>query len=173
MNIVIVSDFAHVNGGNAAVALASATGLAQQGHSVTIFAGVGPVGPEIAASPVMVVSTNQQAIGDDRRRTRAVVQGIWNVKAASMMTDLLGRMDVRRTVVHVHGWDKALSSSVVRAVVDVTDSAPTTRPERDRIGTAQQMIPGSCSSRSQAWPRWRIACNSASSFARLSRVWSV
>ncbi len=115
MNIVIVSDFAHVNGGNAAVALASATGLAQQGHSVTLFAGVGPVAPEIASSPVAVVCTNQQAIGNDRRRTRAVVQGIWNVKAARMMTDLLGRMDVRRTVVHVHGWDKALSSSVVRA----------------------------------------------------------
>ena len=117
MNIVIVSDFAHVNGGNAAVALASAIGLAQHGHSVILFAGVGPVAPEIAASPVTVVSTNQQAIGDDRRRTRAVVQGIWNVKAARMMTDLLGRMDVRRTVVHVHGWDKALSSSVVRAAL--------------------------------------------------------
>ena len=119
MNIVIVSDFAHVNGGNAAVALASATGLAQHGHSVTLFAGVGPVAPEIAASPVTVVSTNQQAIGDDRRRTRAVVQGIWNVKAARMMTDLLGRMDMRRTVVHVHGWDKALSSSVVRAALSM------------------------------------------------------
>ena len=119
MNIVIVSDFAHVNGGNAAVALASATGLAQHGHSVTLFAGVGPVAPEIAASPVTVVSTNQQAIGNDRRRTRAVIQGIWNVKAARMMTDLLGRMDVRRTIVHVHGWDKALSSSVVRAALSM------------------------------------------------------
>ncbi|WP_447602373.1 glycosyltransferase family 4 protein [Nitrospira sp. Nam80] len=119
MNIVIVSDFAHVNGGNAAVALASATGLAEHGHAVTLFAGVGPVAPEIAASPVTVVSTDQQAIGDDRRRTRAVVQGIWNVKAARMMTDLLGRMDMRRTVVHVHGWDKALSSSVVRAALSM------------------------------------------------------
>jgi glycosyltransferase involved in cell wall biosynthesis len=119
VNIVIVSDFAHVNGGNAAVALASATGLAQHGHSVTLFAGVGPVAPEIAASPVTVLSTNQQAIGDDQRRTRAVVQGIWNVKAARMMMDLLGRMDMRRTVVHVHGWDKALSSSVVRAALSM------------------------------------------------------
>ncbi len=117
MNIVIVSDFAHVTGGNAAVALASATGLAKQGHTVTVFAGVGPVGPEIAASPVTVVSTNQQAIGDDRRRTRAAVQGIWNVKAARMMAKMLERMDLRRTVVHVHGWDKALSSSVVRTAL--------------------------------------------------------
>ncbi len=117
MNIVVVSDFAHVSGGNAAVALASARGLAEQGHAVTLFAGVGPVGPEIAAGPVKVVCTDQQAIADDRRRTRAVVQGIWNVKAARMMADTLGRTDVRQTVVHVHGWDKALSSSVVRTAL--------------------------------------------------------
>lgn len=120
MNIVIVSDFAYVNGGNAAVALASATGLAKHGHSVTLFAGTGPVAPEIAVSPVTVVSTNQQAIGDDRRRARAVVQGIWNVKAARMMAEMLGRMDLRETVVHVHGWDKALSSSVVRAALTMS-----------------------------------------------------
>lgn len=117
MNIIIVSDFAHVTGGNAAVALASASGLAKQGHAVTVFAGVGPVGPEIASGQVNVICTRQRAIADDPRRTRAVVQGIWNVKAARMMGELLGRMDVRRTVVHVHGWDKALSSSVVRAAL--------------------------------------------------------
>lgn len=117
MNIIIVSDFAHVTGGNAAVALASATGLAKQGHDVTLFAAVGPVGPEIASSHVRVISTDQQAIGDDDRRSRAVVQGIWNVKAARMMENMLGGMDLRRTVVHVHGWDKALSSSVLRAAL--------------------------------------------------------
>jgi len=117
VNIVIVSDFAHVTGGNATVALASATGLARQGHAVTVFAAVGPVGPEIAASPVTVVSTGQQAIGDDQRRGRAVVQGIWNVRAARMMAEMLGRMDLRQTVIHVHGWDKALSSSVVRTAL--------------------------------------------------------
>jgi glycosyltransferase involved in cell wall biosynthesis len=117
VNIIVVSDFAHVTGGNAAVALASADGLARQGHAVTVFAGVGPVSPEIAAGPVQVVCTGQQAIADDPRRTRAVLQGIWNVKAARMMEEMLGRMDPRRTVVHVHGWDKALSSSVVRAAL--------------------------------------------------------
>src|SRR5512145_2257981 len=62
VNIIVVSDFAHVTGGNAAVALASADGLARQGHAVTVFAGVGPVSPEIAAGPVQVVCTGQQAI---------------------------------------------------------------------------------------------------------------
>lgn len=115
MNLVIVSDFAHVTGGNAAVALSSAAGLAKRGHAVTLFAGMGPVAPEIADSPVSVVCTGQQAIGDDRYRGRAAIQGIWNVKAARMMAATLGRMEPQRTIVHVHGWDKVLSSSVVQA----------------------------------------------------------
>ncbi|HJR77232.1 MAG TPA: glycosyltransferase family 4 protein [Nitrospiraceae bacterium] len=119
MNIIIVSDFAHVSGGNAAVALTSASGLARQGHAVTVFAGVGPVGAEIASGPVKVICTGQQAIADDPRRTRAVVQGIWNVKAARMMAEALRSMDLSRTVVHVHGWDKALSSSVVRTALSL------------------------------------------------------
>jgi glycosyltransferase involved in cell wall biosynthesis len=117
VNIVIVSDYAHVTGGNAAVALASAAGLAKRGHDVTLFAGAGPTEPAIAASPIKVISTHQQSIGEDPRRARAVVQGIWNVKAAVQMRETLDRMDPRKTVVHFHGWDKVLSSSVVRAAV--------------------------------------------------------
>lgn len=45
VNIVVVSDFAYVNGGNASVALSSAIRLAQQGDAVTLFAGAGPVDP--------------------------------------------------------------------------------------------------------------------------------
>jgi len=117
VNIVVVSDFAYVNGGNAAVALSSAVGLAQQGHAVTLFAGAGPVDPRIQSSAVTVVCTDQQSIGDDPRRTRAMVQGIWNAKAARTMARMLESMDLDRTVVHVHGWDKVLSSSVVRTAI--------------------------------------------------------
>ena len=117
VNVVVVSDFAHVNGGNAAVALSSAVGLAQQGHAVTLFAGAGPVDPRIQSSAVTVVCTDQQSIGDDPRRTRAMVQGIWNAKAARTMAQMLESMDLDRTVVHVHGWDKVLSSSVVRTAI--------------------------------------------------------
>ena len=117
MNIVVVSDFAYVNGGNAAVALSSAVGLAQQGHSVTLFAGTGPVDPRVQSSPITVLCTDQQPIGDDPLRARAMVQGIWNVKASRMMGRVLDHMDLRRTVVHFHGWDKVLSSSVVRTAL--------------------------------------------------------
>ena len=117
MNVVVVSDFAYVNGGNAAVALSSAVGLAQQGHGVTLFAGTGPVDPRIQSSPITVHCTDQQSIGDDPSRTRAMVQGIWNTKAARTMARVLERMDLARTIVHIHGWDKVLSSSVARTAL--------------------------------------------------------
>ncbi len=119
MNVVVVSDFAHVNGGNAAVALSSAVGLAEQGHAVTLFAGAGPVDPRIQSSPITVVCTDQQSIGDDPHRTRAMVQGIWNVKAARAMAQVLQAVDLRHTIVHVHGWDKVLSSSIVRTALSM------------------------------------------------------
>lgn len=119
MNIVVVSDFAHVNGGNAAVALGSALGLAARGHAVTLFAGAGPVDNRIMASSMAVVCTDQYSIADDPRRLRAMVQGIWNVGAARMMGELLQRLDLDTTVVHVHGWDKVLSSSVVRTALSM------------------------------------------------------
>lgn len=117
MNIMVVSDFAYVNGGNATVALSSAAGLANHGHSVTLFAGAGPVDPRLQSSPVSVVCTGQQSIGDDPRRTRAMVQGIWNTKAARTMARMLESMDLSHTVVHFHGWDKVLSSSVINTAL--------------------------------------------------------
>jgi glycosyltransferase involved in cell wall biosynthesis len=114
VNVVVVTDFAYVNGGNAAVALSSALGLAQQGHTVTLLAGTGPVDRRIQSSPITVHCTNQRPIGDDPNRTRAMVQGLWNATASGMMARVLNGMDLRRTVVHFHGWDKVLSSSVIR-----------------------------------------------------------
>ncbi len=175
MNVVVVSDFAHVNGGNAAVALASAVGLANQGHAVTLFAGAGPVEPCIRSSPVRVVCTGQYAIGDDPRRTRAMVQGIWNVSAANAMRQLLRAMDLRSTIVHVHGWDKVLSSSVVRAALSMGAKVVCTLHDyvsacpnggfynhpRDEICLLKPLSPAcvseGCDRRGYAQKLWRVA----------------
>jgi glycosyltransferase involved in cell wall biosynthesis len=39
---------------------------------------------------------------------------MWNRKAAGMMLNLLSHGDRQKTVIHVHGWTKALSSAPVR-----------------------------------------------------------
>jgi glycosyltransferase involved in cell wall biosynthesis len=117
LDIVVVSDFAHVEGGNSAVALSSAVGLANVGHRVTLVSAGSQIEPSVRDSTVRVVSTGQYAIADDPWRMRALTQGIWNAKAARLMKKTLKAADPGRTVVHVHGWSKALSSSVIHVAL--------------------------------------------------------
>src|SRR5215217_5683796 len=175
MNVVIVSDFAHVEGGNSAVALSSAIGLATMGHQVTVFSGVLPVDPALVGSGVRVVCTNQQAIRNDPHRIRALRQGIWNRTAGRLMWETLQGLDPRSTVVHVHGWTKALSSSVIRvarssgySVVctlhDYFSSCPNGSFFNYRTNTICRLTPlspacvlSSCDRRHYGHKLWRVA----------------
>jgi glycosyltransferase involved in cell wall biosynthesis len=115
MNVVIVNDFAYVNGGAGQVALASAKGLAARRHRVTVFTAVrSPAESMPGSENLAVINTGQQEIAHDPNRLRAAVQGIWNTRARRAMHGLLDALDARDTVVHFHGWSKALSSSVIR-----------------------------------------------------------
>lgn len=116
MNIVVACDFAYVNGGGAMIALGSAKGLAARGHQVTLFSGVGPVSDDLQHVPGLShVCLDQHDVWRDPNRVRAAARSLWNQTAARRMTDVLATMDPTRTIVHVHSWTKALSSSVVRA----------------------------------------------------------
>lgn len=117
MDVVVVNDFGHVEGGASHVALSSAIGLARGGYRVTLVCAVAPIMSELENSNVCVVCTHQCAIARDRNRLRAGLQGIWNAKAARTMGDVLRPLDPGQTIVHLHGWTKSLSSSVVRAAI--------------------------------------------------------
>lgn len=111
-HVVVVVDHAHINGGQAKVALDSAIGLARRGHPVTVFAAVGPIDPALAQAGVTVECLFQQDAQTATSQWRYAGQAMWNAEAASRLEDLLRRCDPRGTVVHVHGWAKALSPSI-------------------------------------------------------------
>jgi glycosyltransferase involved in cell wall biosynthesis len=118
-NVVVVNDTAYVNGGAAKVAIASSIGLAKSGWDVSFFAAVGPVDPELSQCQGLTVTCNNQfEILSDPNRFRAMTQGLWNVPARQAMLKLLDDLDPDNTVVHIHLWAKALSSSVVSAAID-------------------------------------------------------
>ncbi|GAC1305583.1 MAG: glycosyltransferase family 4 protein [Vulcanimicrobiaceae bacterium] len=119
-NVVLVLDNANVDGGSAKVALSSAGALADRGYDVTVFSAIAASARTRETLPrrVRFVATEQLEILKDPATARAAVRGIWNAAAYARLRETLRPLDRAATVVHVHGWTKALSSSVVRATLD-------------------------------------------------------
>ncbi len=119
MKLIILNDFGYVDGGASKVALSSAVALAERGHRVLLFCGVGPVAESLQAVPGLSVQClGIQEIASDPNRLRASVQGLWNNSAAEVFLEATVDWPPRETVVHLHTWTKAISSSVVRAALD-------------------------------------------------------
>jgi glycosyltransferase involved in cell wall biosynthesis len=116
INIVIAVDHASVTGGQAKVALDSALGLKAVGCHPIVFAATAPVDPRLAEAGVEVVCLNQPDLLGSPSKAAAAAQGIWNVRAAEEMSKLLAQLPPQNTIVHVHGWAKALSASIARPI---------------------------------------------------------
>jgi glycosyltransferase involved in cell wall biosynthesis len=118
MNVIVVNDFATITGGADRVALTEATALAERGHRVTLVAGHGEPAPGLLAAGVEVRSTGQPTTLGDPSRLRAISRGIWNPVSASLLEAVAAAADPRSTIVHVHGFTKVLSSSVIRSALN-------------------------------------------------------
>jgi glycosyltransferase involved in cell wall biosynthesis len=111
LDVVLVLDHAFVNGGQAKVALDSAFGLKARGHNPIVFAAVGPVDPALQEAGIDVVCLGQNDLLG-QSRLAAAWQGIWNGAAARALEGLLAEHRQGQTIVHVHGWAKALSPAI-------------------------------------------------------------
>lgn len=115
MKIIILSDFAFINGGNAQVALNTAVDLAKKGYNITLFTAVGPIADFLRnISNLRVICLNQYDILSDPNRVRAIINGLWNFKARREFKFLLKNFDIKDTIIHIHSCSKALSSSCVQ-----------------------------------------------------------
>lgn len=115
-NIIIINDFAYINGGAGKVAISSAIGLSNLGYNVIMFTAVGPIDNSLKQSKVKVVCLGQKDILSDSNRLRAVRQGIWNEYARKEFTTLLAALNPSETIVHFHAWIKALSPAIFNPV---------------------------------------------------------
>lgn len=110
--VVIVSDFANLNGGQAKVAIQSARLLADAGVQVTFFAATGPESALLDHPSIRTICLGQHALLDNPSRLTAMTTGLWNRPAAAALRSELDACDPLKTVVHCHGWAKALSPSI-------------------------------------------------------------
>lgn len=115
MRIIVLSDFAFINGGNAKVALQTSVDLAKQGYDVTLFTGAGPIADFLKnILNLKVICLNQYDILSDPNRIRAIINGLWNFKARKAFKCLLKTFNRDDTIIHVHSCSKVLSSSCVQ-----------------------------------------------------------
>ena len=118
MRVLVLNDYAFISGGASIVAISSARGLAANGVPTTYFTSVEPIDPSLNDVPnLRVVCLGGQEIGHDSNRLRAFTGGLWNQHAWRALDQELAAHDPEDTVVHVHMWTKALSSSVLKLAI--------------------------------------------------------
>ena len=117
MNIIIVNDYASVQGGAAQVAVASAKGLADSGHNITFIYALGKADPLLNHPNIQLVNFEQYDLLSNPSRINAMIVGIWNLSVAKQMDVVLNSFDKEDTIVHIHSWVKALSVSIVSVIL--------------------------------------------------------
>lgn len=108
--VVIVNDFNYIQGGASKVAIDTARILKEENIKVIFFSAVNKEDEKIDG--VEYVSTNQNEALKEKNKLKGCLNGIYNFKAKKEFKRLLKTLDKETTIIHVHGWTKALSSSV-------------------------------------------------------------
>jgi peptidoglycan/LPS O-acetylase OafA/YrhL/glycosyltransferase involved in cell wall biosynthesis len=114
LTVVVLNDFCYVQGGASKVAIDEAVSLARSGVKVIFLGAVGPPGPELRDAPLTIACLDQSQLLDVGRHPSVALQGLWNAKAARHAHKILQALPRDRTIVHLHGYTKALTTSPVR-----------------------------------------------------------
>lgn len=116
-NIVLVNDFDYVQGGASKVAIQTANLLAESLTNVNVYFFSSVHGDDCALNKkVISICLNQKESLKDSNKIRGAINGLYNFKAKRELKKLLKTLDRDNTIIHVHGWTKALSSSIYSAI---------------------------------------------------------
>ena len=110
-NIVIVNDWASIEGGAANVAINSAIGLAKH-YCVYLFSAVQPIDSRLKKAGVNVICIGKKDVLHDENRFRAICKGLWDNETKREFEHLLATLDPAESIIHFHTWTKALTASL-------------------------------------------------------------
>lgn len=107
--IVVVNDYDYVQGGATKVAVDTANILDECGYNVVFFCGVSDPERSTLNKSIRVVASNK----DDVLSGKHYFRGIYNRTAKKAFKRLLKEFDHKNTIIHIHGWTKALTASFI------------------------------------------------------------
>jgi glycosyltransferase involved in cell wall biosynthesis len=110
-SVIILNDFCHVQGGASRVAVDEAVALSAMGLDVTFLGAVGPICNELRAPGIRTICLDQPELANVARHPGVVLQTLWNRTAYRTLLGLLATLDRRQTIVHLHGYTKALTTA--------------------------------------------------------------
>lgn len=110
-NLIIVNDFNYVQGGASKVAIDTANILKEDIEKIYFFSAVNNYDENI--EKINYISTNQNEALKEKSKLKGFINGIYNLKAKNEFKKLLLTLKREETIIHVHGWTKALSCSVI------------------------------------------------------------
>ena len=114
-NVIVVYDFAIINGGAAKVAIQSAIALKKRGLNVVYFSATSPIDKEMVSAGIEVISLDSTDINTEKNRLKAIKMGIYNSKSKKVFKKVLEKFNKDDTIIHLHGWSRALSVSIINA----------------------------------------------------------
>lgn len=117
LTVIVLNDYCHIQGGASRIAIDEAVSLAESGVRVIFFGATEPVCRELRDANLEVISLGQPELILASQNPGVMIQGLWNLTAYRRMADLLDGLDPNFTIVHLHGYTKALTASPVRAAV--------------------------------------------------------
>lgn len=112
-NVVIVNDFDYIQGGASKVAIQTANMLVEKNKNLNVyfFSAVHDADTSLDKR-VINICTNQGEALKNKNKIGGFINGIYNFKSKTYLKKLLKTLNSRETIIHVHGWTKALSSSI-------------------------------------------------------------
>ena len=108
-NVVIINDFNYIQGGASKVAIDTAK-ILKDDFKVYFFSAVNKEEENIDG--IQYITTNQKEALKEKNKLKGAINGIYNFKAKRKLSKLLKQLNPDTTIIHIHGWTKALSSSV-------------------------------------------------------------
>lgn len=111
-NVLILNDFGQINGGASKIAFTEMLALKQRGMNVIFLCGVGPVDTIVEKAGIECYCLNQKDILTGSKMV-GFFRGLWNSKARKTLYGILSKYSTSDTVVHIHGWSKCLSASIL------------------------------------------------------------
>jgi len=116
MNIIIINDHGSIVGGASQVAISSLNEIAKRGHKVTFISSVPPLESTINLNIIKSINFNLFDLNSNGNKIFKIFSGIWSFKIKRKIRLILKSYDTNDTIIHIHCWNKSLTSSTLSEI---------------------------------------------------------